>query len=325
MLAGEVDRHRGETTEHPIAHEAGFSREYFTGLQTGWHRGNLGLSQSNAGLDHGPGRPSQSNCDLVSGFRVFRVFRGFHSVRSPRRLRGDRAAPAHRWPAGKWQKASPSACQGWPRILPSQLARRMYPATAGRLHVYPHKHGSSSMSSICVFRPTQSSKIAAKMVAVLEGRSETTRDCPGASHAHPTTNNTLMKMLQIARNHAPGPRCAPVKARPQGKTLHIARHRTQLPCQRCFQGFFGGRGVFWPLLPTQLDRSYTTWTDLVTRRPPDVFDGSYRWINFGDDRVDCDKLGAWGAGMTPTRNFEGWAFAVVDRAVVLVAFSLCTA
>lgn len=66
MLAGEVDRHRGETTEHPITYQAGFSGEYFMGVQTGWHRGNLGLSQSNAGLDHGPGRPSQSNCDLVS-------------------------------------------------------------------------------------------------------------------------------------------------------------------------------------------------------------------------------------------------------------------
>lgn len=158
-----------------------------------------------------------------------------------------------------------------------------------------------------------------------KGNSETTRDCPGASHAHPTTNNTLVKMLQIARNRAPGPRCAPAKTRPRGKTLHIAGHRTHVLCQRCFRAFFGSYGVFWPLLLTKLDRTYTTWTDLVTRRPRDVFDASYRWINFGDDRVDCDELAAWGAGMTPTRNFEGWAFAVADRAGVLVAFSLFTA
>ncbi|HXP58880.1 MAG TPA: hypothetical protein VN829_00235, partial [Dongiaceae bacterium] len=61
-----------------------------------------------------------------------------------------------------------------------------------------------------------------------------------------------MKLLQIARNRAPGPRSAPVKTKPQGKTLHIAGHRTQVLCQRCFQGFFGGYGLCWLLLLTKL-------------------------------------------------------------------------
>jgi hypothetical protein len=37
MLAGDVDRHHRETTEHPIAYKAGFSCENFMGVQSGWH------------------------------------------------------------------------------------------------------------------------------------------------------------------------------------------------------------------------------------------------------------------------------------------------